>query len=78
MYGYKMWCGKGYTCIILFIAYLVIESGHFWLLVYMCIIFLTGDPIFCLMDMGVWWPGFVLDVCANGVVSVAFWNENSM
>lgn len=44
----------------------------------MCIIFLTGDPIFCLMDMGVWWPGFVLDVCANGVVSVAFWNENSM
>lgn len=37
-----------------------------------------GDPIFCLMDMGVWWPGFVLDVCANGVVSVAFWNENSI
>lgn len=39
MYGYKMWCGKGYICIILFIVYLVIESGYFWLLVYMCIIF---------------------------------------
>nr|XP_034322565.1 uncharacterized protein LOC117688559 [Crassostrea gigas] len=41
-------------------------------------LFMEGDPIFCLMDMGVWWPGFVLDVCANGVVSVAFWNENSI
>lgn len=46
--------------------------------IYVYHFFLTGDPIFCLMDMGVWWPGFVLGVCANGVVSVAFWNENSM
>lgn len=30
------------------------------------------------MDMGVWWFGFVLDVCVNGVVFVVFWNENFM
>uniref|UniRef100_K1PUT0 Uncharacterized protein n=1 Tax=Magallana gigas TaxID=29159 RepID=K1PUT0_MAGGI len=45
-------------------------------------LFMEGDPIFCLMDMGVWWPGFVLDVCANDLenatilYNVDAYNEN--
>lgn len=39
--------------------------------------FMEGDTVLCAMEMGVWWPGYVLDSSANRV-SVAFWNENAI
>lgn len=39
--------------------------------------FVSGDTVLCAIEMGVWWPGYELEISANRV-SVAFWNENDM
>lgn len=40
--------------------------------------FFSGDTVLCALDMGVWWPGYVLASSAGDQISVAFWNENAM